>query len=76
MRKIMNHTEYPKSLKSLSDEQLKFRMRDAHEAVMAYPEGENSEYYQDEVCYCSDELFEREKQRGTLKISVEILPQF
>lgn len=62
--KTMNHVDYPKSLKTKTDEQLRFIMKDAKEAIDAMPNGENAGYYQDEICYCVDELYARKNARG------------
>lgn len=61
MAKIMNHIEYPKSLKKLAIEALNFRIKDAQEAHDAMPTGENAGYYLDEVHYCKAELKKRTK---------------
>jgi len=58
--KVMNHSEYMKSLKNKSVEQLRFIIKDAREAINAYPENPNYGYYEDEIHYCCMEL----KNRG------------
>ena len=57
--KIMNHTDYPKSLKTKSVESLKYIIKDASEAINANPENENNGYYQDEINYCCNEINRR-----------------
>ena len=57
--KYMNHTEYPKLLKKKSKEVLRYIIKDCNEALEALPEGENSHYYMDEICYCDMELKRR-----------------
>ncbi len=57
----INHIEYPKSLKSKSDESLKFIMFDAALTMAVNPEGEKAGYYADEINYCADELVRRSK---------------
>ncbi len=57
--KNMNHTEYPKSLKTKSVAELKFIIKDAREAMEAMPDNENNGYYADEVCYAANELNRR-----------------
>jgi hypothetical protein len=57
--KFMNHSEYQKSLKKLSNEELAFVAADAQQAIEAYPENPNAGYYADEVCYCGMELSRR-----------------
>ena len=59
--KIMNHTDYPKSLKKLDMAALEYIRKDAHEAMMALPSNPNNSYYADEVCYCSDEIARRKR---------------
>lgn len=59
MAKVMNHSEYQKSLKTKTADQLIFIRADAHEAMSVFPEGENAGYYADEVHYCSMELAKR-----------------
>jgi len=59
MRKTMNHTEYPKSLRTKSEAELKYTIQDASEAVRANPDGCNAGYYADEVNYASSELYRR-----------------
>lgn len=72
MAKIMNHSEYPKRLRSKTVEELRFIMKDADEAIKAMPTGENVDYYMDEICYCSDELWRREYKAGK-RISVQVI---
>lgn len=59
--KNMNHTEYPKSLRTKTDAELYFTIKDAKEAMQAMPDNPNNSYYADEVCYCSDELRRRRR---------------
>jgi len=58
----MDHAAYPESLKTKSDQQLRFIMKDAYEAMKANPENPNNGYYQDEINYCANEL--QRRQRG------------
>ena len=57
----IDHTEYPKRLKSKTDEQLHFIIKDAHEAIKANPDSEKSRngYYEDEINYAQMELKRR-----------------
>ena len=55
----INHTEYPKSLKSKSDDSLRFIIKDAKEALFLFPEADKSGYYADEINYCAMELTRR-----------------
>ena len=57
----IDHNEYPKSLISKSYNQLKFIMKDAHEAMMANPESPKAGYYADEINYCAMELAKRNR---------------
>lgn len=59
MDKVMNHTEYPKRLKSKSVESLNFIIKDASEAIKANPSNPNNGYYSDEICYAGMELKRR-----------------
>jgi hypothetical protein len=54
--KKMNHTTYPRALRSKSVEQLRFIIKDAGEALRAMPDGENAGYYSDEINYAAMEL--------------------
>jgi len=58
--KIMNHGEYPKRLKTLPIEALRFIIKDAQEAINAMPDNPNVGYYLDEISYAGMEL----KRRG------------
>ena len=59
--KQINHTDYPKSLKSKTVAELCFIIRDANEAIIAMQNGEKANYYADEINYASDELNKRSK---------------
>jgi hypothetical protein len=54
--KKMNHAEYQKKCRGLSDAQLRFIIRDAKEAIKAMPDNPNAGYYADEVHYAAMEL--------------------
>jgi hypothetical protein len=62
VNKHMDHAAYPESLKTKSDQRLRFIMKDAYEAMKANPENPNNGYYQDEINYCANEL--QRRQRG------------
>jgi hypothetical protein len=62
MKKI-NHVEYPEMLKLKSYEELYGIMKDAAEALRAFPDNENSGFYQDEINYCYNELNRRQKNK-------------
>jgi hypothetical protein len=59
MKKTMNHTEYPKTLRTKSEAELRWIIKDAGEAAQANPEGVNAGYYADEVNYAASELYRR-----------------
>ena len=56
----INHAAYQAKAKQMTEEQLRFTIKDAIEAMEANPEGHKAGYYADEVCYCGMEL----KRRG------------
>jgi hypothetical protein len=60
----INHKEYPEKLKSKTDAELNFIIRDAHEAIKANPEGKKSGYYADEINYAGMELSRRAKDQS------------
>ena len=57
--KRMDHTKYPKGLKSKTIDELLFIRKDAAESIRVNPENPNNGYYQDEVIYASAELRSR-----------------
>lgn len=57
----MDHAEYPKTLKGLTDDQLLNISRDAMAAIRAFPDGRNAGYYADEISYVSMERKLRER---------------
>lgn len=59
MQKKMDHAAYQKRLKTKSDAELRFIIKDANEALKAMPDGENAGYYADEIHYASMELQRR-----------------
>lgn len=58
--KIINHSIYPKALKSKPVESLRFIIADAKAAIAANADNPNNSYYADEIAYCGMEL----KRRG------------
>ena len=56
----IDHTNYPKTLKSKSVAALRFIIRDCKEAIAAQPDSPKVGYYADEICYAGMEL----KRRG------------
>ena len=61
-KKYMDHWEYQRKAKAMTDDQLHFAILDARDALTANPNGINSDYYADEINYCSMELYRRRKQ--------------
>ena len=57
--KQINHTEYMKKVKTLTDDVLRYIIKDCQEAINAMPNGEKAGYYADEISYCSMELARR-----------------
>lgn len=58
--KTIDHSAYPKALKSKPVESLRFIIADAKAAISANPTNPNNSYYADEIAYCGMEL----KRRG------------
>ena len=53
---MIDHTEYPKTLKTKSNDSLRFIIKDCQEAMKAIPDNPKNGYYADEICYCGMEL--------------------
>ena len=64
----IDHKEYPRKLKSLSPDSLRYIRQDAHDAMMANPEGEKAGYYADEINYVCMELRSRETPDKAAKL--------
>lgn len=62
MAKRMDHGEYMKKVKRMTEAELTFVAKDASEAAAAMPEGENVGYYLDETLYCHQELMRRSQK--------------
>lgn len=60
--KQMDHNEYPKRMKKLTGDQLRYTIQDAREAMLAMPDGENAGYYADEISYAAMELSRRARR--------------
>jgi len=58
-RTQINHSEYQKKVRRMTEASLRFVMRDAAEAIKANPDGHKAGYYADEINYCSMELARR-----------------
>lgn len=57
----IDHTAYPKSLRSKNVGALEFIRADARAALQAMPDGHKAGYYADEINYVSDELARRRR---------------
>ena len=59
--KKMNHAEYQKKVRGMSEAQLRYTIKDAGEAAECgkHIGNPNTGYYLDEVNYCCDELARR-----------------
>ncbi len=55
----IDHTEYPKSLRTKCMDSLIYIRQDAHNAMTANPEGHKAGYYADEINYIGDEIRRR-----------------
>lgn len=55
----IDHTNYPKRLKGLDSEALRFIIKDCREAINALPDNPKNGYYADEINYCVMELHRR-----------------
>ncbi len=69
----IDHTEYPKRLKNLSVDKMQHIIQDCKEALAAMPDGPKAGYYQDEICYCSDELTRRAQAKMPAKHFAEFV---
>ena len=54
--KKMDHTNYPRRLRTKSETELRFIVKDCQDAIRANPENPNSGYYADEIHYAAAEL--------------------
>jgi hypothetical protein len=57
--KQINHAEYMKKVKTLTEASLRYIIQDCQEAINAMPNGEKAGYYADEISYCAMELSRR-----------------
>jgi len=64
MRTIeINHAEYQEKTCTMSDEALRYTIRDCKEAIEANPDGHKAGYYADEINYCAMEIQRRRNAR-------------
>ncbi len=55
----MNHSKYMEQVKLLSEESLRYIIKDCGEALKANPDGHKAGHYADEINYCAMELYAR-----------------
>lgn len=60
----IDHVGYPRRMRSLTDEALRFTIADAKEALEAMPDSPKAGYYQDEIHYASMELKRRRQNEA------------
>lgn len=60
--KVMDHAKYQAGLRKKTEVELYYIIKDANEAAIANPGGENVGYYLDEVNYAQMELARRMKK--------------
>jgi hypothetical protein len=60
----IDHKSYQQRVRTLSEEQLRWIIRDASEAMEAMPGSPKAGYYADEVSYCAAELRRRKLAQG------------
>lgn len=59
----IDHKEYPKRLRHMSDATLLYIIRDCQEAIKSLPDNPKNGYYADEINYCANELSRRRNGR-------------
>lgn len=55
----IDHTAYPRALRSKPTESLWYIIRDCQAAIRANPDNPKCGYYADEISYCANELARR-----------------
>jgi hypothetical protein len=55
----IDHAAYQRKVRTLTEESLRFIIKDANEAIAANPDGCKVGYYADEINYCCMELAAR-----------------
>jgi hypothetical protein len=55
----MNHAAYKTKTRKMTAASLRFVIDDCREAIHAMPDNPKCGEYQDEICYCSEELNRR-----------------
>jgi hypothetical protein len=61
--KVIDHIDYPRRCRQMSEAELLYTIADCRESLAAWPDSANAGAYQDEICYCADEL-ERRRRGG------------
>ena len=61
--KVIDHRDYPRRCRRLSEAELLYTIADARESIAAFPDSPNAGYYQDEIHYAAAEL-ERRRRGG------------
>lgn len=71
-RPHFDHAGYAEKVKNMSEEQLRFIIKDAQEAIKANPDSPKSKfgYYADEINYCASELHRRRSPNYNSKTDV------
>jgi len=59
---VINHDAYQASLKTKTNAELRWIIKDATEAMNAMPDGHKAGYYADEVSYCAMEITLRQTE--------------
>lgn len=58
----MDHAAYRRKVRGMSDDSLRWVIRDCLEALEACPDSDKAGYYQDEINYCQMELAARQRR--------------
>jgi hypothetical protein len=67
----IDHREYPRRMRGLTEEALRFTITDAKEALAAMPDSPKAGYYQDEIHYASMEL-KRRRQNEARRVKDQV----
>lgn len=66
----IDHEKYPKRLRTKTEAELRYIIKDAGQALHSNPEGRKAGYYADEINYASMELHRRRKESSMQKSHV------
>jgi hypothetical protein len=61
--KVIDHLEYPRRCRQMSEAELLYTIADCRESLAAWPDCPSADYYQDEINYAAAEL-ERRRRGG------------